>query len=146
MSTRSPVTATGSIDTSRILTAALASIGGAVVANIIARFLIGLFYTPPAGFTPLDYLSIIFFTVIGTGLGALVFWFLSKRSANPISTYRTIAIVALVLSIIPNILAAFNPSMFPMPGGDPTAFLVLILFHIIAAVVSFVILTSMVKR
>jgi hypothetical protein len=146
MTTKSSVPASNGIDNSRILTAALASVGGAVVANVIARLIVGLFYTPPAGFMPLGYVSIILFTAVGTGLGALVFWFLSKRSANPISTYRTIAIVALVLSVIPNIAAYFNPSMFPIPGGDPTAFLVLTLFHVIAAVVSFYILTSMVKR
>jgi hypothetical protein len=138
MSTKSSVPAANGIDNSRILTAALASVGGAVVANVIARLIVGLFYTPPAGFSPLAYVSIIIFTIIGTGL--------SKRSANPISTYRTIAIVALIVSVIPNIAAYFNPSMFPIPGGDPTAFLVLILFHVIAAVVSFLILTSMVKR
>ncbi len=42
-------------------------------------------------------------------------------------------------------LAALNPAMFPFPGGTAAAFLVLILFHVIAAVVSVVVLIRLVR-
>ncbi len=148
MSTTKPVTPVpaGTVDQSRILTASIASVVGAVAANSIAFLIVGLFYDAPEGFAPLSIPSIALFTAAGTAGGALVFWFLSRRSATPIKTYRLIVIVVLILSIIPNILAYFNPSMFPIPGGVPSAFLVLTLFHVIAAVTSFLILTTMVVK
>ena len=63
-------------------------------------------------------------------MGALVYAWLARRSANPARAYRIVALVALIVSIIPNVLAAFNPAMFPFPGGTATAFLALTLFHV----------------
>ena len=121
--------------------AGLLSVAAAVVANIVAFFIARAVFDLPAGFPPLSVGAITFFTVIGTGLGALVYGWLSRRSAHPARTYRLVALVALIISIIPNILAALNPAMFPFPGGTATAFLVLTLFHVIAAVVSVTVLT-----
>lgn len=130
----------------RLLVAGVASVAAAVVANIIAFFIARALFDLPAGFPPLSVGAITFFTILGTGAGALVFAWLSRRSATPFKTYRIIAVVALILSIIPNILAAFSPAMFPFPGGTATAFLVLILFHVIAAVVSVVVLFRLAKN
>jgi hypothetical protein len=142
-----PATPTSNgIDRSRLLMAMIASVAAAALANVVMYFIVGLLYDAPEGFAPLTLGPILLFTIVGTSAGALLFWFLSGRSANPIRTYRLIALVALILSIIPNIVAYFNPSMFPMPGGTPMAFLVLILFHIVAAVVSVMVLTTMVAR
>lgn len=146
MSTNSAATPVETIDRSRILSASIASVAGAVIANVVAFLIIGLFYDPPDGFLPLTIPSIALFTTVGTTAGAVVFWLLSKRSATPIRTYRTIAVIALILSIIPNILAYFNPSMFPVPGGEPSAFLLLTLFHVIAFAVSVGILTTRVAK
>ena len=121
--------------------AGLLSVAAAVVANIVAFFIARAVFDLPAGFPPLSVGAITFFTVIGTGLGALVYGWLSRRSAHPARTYRLVALVALIISIIPNILAALNPAMFPFPGGTATAFLVLTVFHVIAAVVSVTVLT-----
>lgn len=130
------------VDSSKLLSASALSVGGAAVANAIAYFFVNLFYDAPAGFAPLTLPPILIFTVVGTSLGALVFWFLSRRSATPVRTYRIVALIALIVSIVPNIAAYFNPSLFPIPGGEPAAFLVLILFHVVAAVVSVSILTT----
>jgi len=126
--------------------AGLLSVAAAVVANIVAFFIAKAVFDLPAGFMPLSVGAITLFTIIGTGLGALVYAWLARRSATPARTYRIIAVAALIVSIIPNILAAFNPAMFPFPGGTATAFLVLILFHVIAAVVSVVVLTRLAAR
>jgi len=126
--------------------AGLLSVAAAVVANIVAFFIAKAVFDLPAGFMPLSVGAITLFTIIGTGLGALVYAWLARRSATPARTYRIIAVAVLIVSIIPNILAAFNPAMFPFPGGTATAFLVLILFHVIAAVVSVVVLTRLAAR
>lgn len=130
----------------RLLVAGLASVAAAVVANIVAFVIARAVFDLPADFPPLSVAAITFFTLIGTGLGALVFAWLSRRSAAPFRTYRIVAVVALVLSIIPNILAVFNPAMFPFPGGTATAFLVLVLFHVIAAVVSVTVLFRLARE
>lgn len=124
-----------------LLRAGLLSVVAAVVANIIAFFIARAVFDLPADFPPLSVGAITFFTILGTGVGALVYAWLSRRSAHPARTYRLVALVALIVSIIPNILAAVNPAMFPFPGGTATAFLVLTLFHVIAAVVSVMVLT-----
>lgn len=129
-----------------LLIAALASVAAAVAANLIAFFIVRAFVDLPPDFPPLTVGAIAFFTILGTGLGALVFAWLARRSATPVRTYVRIAVVALVLSVIPNFLAAANPAMFPFPGGDATAFLVLTLFHVIAAVVSVVVLVRLAAR
>lgn len=126
--------------------AGLLSVAAAVVANIIAFFIARALFDLPADFPPLSVGAITLFTIIGTGLGALVFAWLSRRSATPARTYRIIAVAALIISIIPNILAAFNPAMFPFPGGTATAFLALTVFHVLAAAVSVAVLLRLAGR
>lgn len=134
------------VDRSKLLTAGLASVAAAVVANIAAFFIARAVVDLPAGFPPLSVGAIAFFTIIGTGLGALVFAWLSRRSANPVRTYVIVAVIALVVSVIPNFLAAGNPAMFPFPGGNATAFLTLVVFHVVAAVVSVGVLIRMARK
>jgi hypothetical protein len=134
------------IDRSKLLTASLASIAAAVAANLVAFFIARSILDLPQGFPPLTAGAITFFTVLGTGAGALVFGWLSRRSARPVRTYWMVAMVALVLSVIPNFLAAANPAMFPFPGGTATAFLLLVLFHVIAALVSVIVLTRLARN
>ncbi len=133
------------VNRSKLLTAGLASVAAAVAANVVAFWLVRAVVDLPAGFMPLSVGAIAFFTIIGTGLGALVFAWLAGRSAAPFKTYRNVALVAFIVSIIPNVLAALNPAMFPFPGGNATAFVVLILFHIIATVVSVAVLFRLVR-
>ncbi|HOU40816.1 MAG TPA: DUF6069 family protein [Promineifilum sp.] len=123
-----------------LLTAALASVAAAVAANLVALLLVRAVVDLPDNFPPLTAGSVAAFTLIGTGLGALVYAWLRRRSATPGRTYGRVAVVALILSIIPNFLAMANPAMFPFPGGNATAFLVLTLFHVIAAAVSVAVL------
>jgi hypothetical protein len=137
--TQSPAISNG-VDRNKLLRAGIASVIAAVVANLIAFFIMRAALDLPADFPPLSVGAITAFTIVGTGLGALVFAWLSRRSAAPFKTYRNVAVVALIISIIPNILAVFNPAMFPFPGGTPTVFVVLILFHLVAFVVSVAVL------
>lgn len=139
------VSSVNGVDRGKLPVAGLASVAAAVVANLIALFIARAIFDLPAGFPPLTAGAVTFFTVIGTSLGALVFWWLSRRSATPVRTYRIVAVVALVVSIIPNLLAAINPAMFPFPGGTATAFLVLVIFHVIATVVSVGVLTRLAR-
>jgi hypothetical protein len=130
----------------KLLKAGLGSVAAAVAANILAFLIIGVIIDLPASFLPLTIGAISFFTIIGTGLGALVFWWLSRRSATPVRTYWIIAIITLILSILPNLAAAVNPTLFPFPGGSATGFMVLVLFHVIAMLVSVTVLTRLARK
>lgn len=139
--TASTATLDNGIDRRRLPRAAALSVLAAVAANLIALFAMRAALDLPAGFPPLTAGAITAFTILGTGLGALVFWWLSGRSRTPVRTYWIVAVVALVVSILPNLAAMGNPAMFPFPGGTSTAFVALIVFHVIAMVVSVVVLT-----
>jgi hypothetical protein len=52
-----------------------------------------------------------------------------------------VAMVVLVLSIIPNFVMMANPGMMPFPGGSALTFGVLIVFHVVAGLVSVWVLT-----
>jgi hypothetical protein len=60
---------------------------------------------------------------------------LEKRSQNPARTFWWVAIVALLLSILPNLGLMADPSAAPMPGGTAQANGVLIVFHFVAGLV-----------
>jgi hypothetical protein len=130
----------------RWLPAAVVTIVAAVVANVLVLLLLKAILPLPEGFNPLLVGSVVFFSVLGTVAASIVFAIVAKLSRRPFHTYRVVAVVALILSIIPNFAAMANPAMFPFPGGSALAFGVLILFHVIAAVISVVVLTRMTRE
>ena len=81
----------------------------------------------PAGFPPLTWQGLIFFTVVGVGLGVLVFAVVAVFSSTPIRTYRKIALVVLVLSMLPDAWLPGN-----VPGATWPAAIVLMVTHIAA--------------
>jgi F0F1-type ATP synthase assembly protein I len=120
---------------SNIMLAGAVSMAAAVAANLVVRAFLFVLLDLPGDFPPLMALSVIIFTVIGTGLGVLAYALVNKYSKNPTPTYLLIAAVALILSILPNFGLMANPAAAPFPGGSALAFGVLIIFHITAALV-----------
>ena len=91
----------------------------------------------PADFPPLTYGGLAFFTVLLVGLGVLVFVGCVMWSARPIPLYRTIALVALGLSMIPDALLPGN-----VPGATWPAAIVLMVAHVAAWLPTVFILTN----
>jgi F0F1-type ATP synthase assembly protein I len=120
---------------SNIMLAGAVSMAAAVAANLVVRAFLFVLLDLPGDFPPLMALSVIIFTLIGTGLGVLAYALVNKYSKNPTRTYLLIAAVALILSILPNFGLMANPAAAPFPGGSALAFGVLIIFHITAALV-----------
>ena len=81
----------------------------------------------PAGFPPLTWQGLIFFTVVGVGLGVLVFAGVAMFSSTPIRTYRKIALVVLALSMLPDAWLPGN-----VPGATWPAAIVLMVTHVAA--------------
>jgi hypothetical protein len=128
---------------SRILTAGLIAIVVSIVVNLIIRAIAFAVIDLPAGFAPLSVGAIAVLTAVGVAAATLVYALVNRFLPNPARTFTIIAVVALIVSIIPNFMLAGNPAMLPMPGdpATPAAAYTLILFHIAAAVVSVVVLT-----
>jgi len=91
----------------------------------------------PAGFPPLTYGGLAFFTVMLVGLGVLVFVGCAMWSPRPISLYRRIALVALALSMIPDLLLPGN-----VEGATWPAAIVLMIAHVAAWAPTVFILTN----
>jgi hypothetical protein len=86
----------------------------------------------PAEFPPLaGPAPTIFFTVIGTLGAAGVLGIVRRRATHPAATFRRIALMALVLSFLPDLWLLSGSSSFP--GATSTGVGVLMVLHIVAA-------------
>lgn len=97
-------------------------------------------------FQPLQAGPIAIFTTLGVAAAGLVYALTVRFAMRPIPTYRRIALAALVLSIIPNLVLMFNPAAAPFPGGSALNFGLLILFHIVAAAAAVQVLIGMTRQ
>ncbi|MDX1687547.1 MAG: DUF6069 family protein [Candidatus Promineifilaceae bacterium] len=120
----------------RFLGAGVATVIAAVVANLIVRALLFALIDLPADFPPLQALRVAFLTVLGVGAAAVVFAVIARRSERPARTFRRVAVVAFLLSIVPNLALAINPSAAPFANASAMGFLILIVFHVVAAVIT----------
>ena len=91
----------------------------------------------PAGFPPLTYGGLAFFTVMLVGLGVLVFVGCAMWSARPIPLYRKIALVALAVSMVPDALLPGN-----VEGATWPAAITLMVAHVAAWLPTVFILTN----
>jgi hypothetical protein len=87
----------------RVLLFGLLAIVLAILANyIVLTLVVNILGLPEFG--PLSPVLVIALTAIGVLLASLVFAGVSRTAARPMQTFRTIAVIALVLSLVPNIL------------------------------------------
>ncbi len=137
---------TKQVDKSKIWKMGLLAIVASVVANLIAFFLLSaiLELPSPADFPPLSAGAIGFLTAVFTCLAVVAFAIIARISKRPIRTYWIVATVIFVLSIIPNLITAMNPTTapFPFPVLTAQAFLVLIVFHVIAYLITVWVMTT----
>jgi hypothetical protein len=127
----------------KIARAGLVAIVAAVAANILARVILFALLPLPAEFPPLQIGAIAFLTTLGVGAGVVVYTLISRVSRQPNQIFTIVALAALVLSIIPNLIAVADPNAipFPFPGATSMAFGALIVFHVIAGLIAIVVLT-----
>src|SRR3712207_6423439 len=95
------------IPRARIIATGLLAIIASALANTIVRFItVALFSIDPA-FGPLQLMTPIVFTLIGVLAGVIVFAILSRTVRRPVRVFRTVALVALLVSLIPDVLLFF---------------------------------------
>lgn len=134
------VTQSSTVSAARFLGAGVLTVVAAVVANLVVRALLFALFDLPMEFVPFQPFRVAFLTTAGVGAAALVFAVIARRSDRPISVFRRVAVVAFVLSAVPNVALAVNPEAAPFPDASATGFLVLIIFHVVAAVISVILL------
>jgi hypothetical protein len=111
----------------------------ATVANgLIRQAALALIDVDP-GFNPLQSPSFVPLTIIGTGAGVLVYALLGRLSRRPVTTFRIVAAVAFVLSLLPDLGLLAGP----MPGATPVTIGVLMLMHAVAAAITVGLLTTL---
>ena len=81
------------------VTAAAATIG-----NLAIGAITGAAVDVPDRFTPLQPGSVVFMTILGVILAAVAYRVLAGRSATPTATFRKIVPIALVASLLPDIM------------------------------------------
>jgi hypothetical protein len=79
-------------------------------------------------YPPLTPIGLTMFTTVLVAMAVLVFAVVIWKATTPIRTYRRIAVVALVLSCVPDL---FLPGQ-PFPGATWTAAIVLMVMHVAA--------------
>ena len=135
------------INAARIWLAGLVSVIASVIANLLARAVLFAVLPLPAEFPPLQVGAVAMLTAVGTLLAAVVYALIVRLTRRPVTIFRWVAIAALILSILPNLALVANSTAipFPFPGASSLAFGALIVFHLIAALVSVSALTILTR-
>lgn len=104
---------------------------GVVVLSIVANGVL-LFAVRTSGaipvFRPLSWESVIVLTVIGAVGATVAYWIVDRFAADPVRTYRTLAVVFLFLSFVPDFTLAAN-----FPGSSTDGIVLLMGMHVIVA-------------
>lgn len=128
-----------------LLKAGSAAVAAAVVANVVTRLILGAIVPLSPDFMPFMLGPIVTFTLLFTLIGVGVLAIVNRVAANPLRTYNIIGVIAFFVSLIPNLAGAANPSAMPM-GGTGTDYLILIIFHVVAAIAFLGVLNVLARR
>jgi hypothetical protein len=117
----------------KLIKAGLSGIVAAIIANVLARLILGAILSLSPDFMPFTYGPILIFTTLFTLVGVVVLFVVNRVSVNPLRVYNIVAVVAFFVTLIPNLAGAANPAAMPM-GGSGSDYMILIIFHVVAAI------------
>lgn len=107
------------------------AIGLAAVVNLIVYYLAEAALSIPPTFQPMHPARVVVLTVLG-GLGAVgAYLLVQKKAEDPPRTFVNVAMAALVVSFIPDILLLVTDQ----PGTTIAGVVTLMTMHIVAAVI-----------
>lgn len=110
---RAPAGSTERVVYSKLWWAGPLAIVAALVANLAATALFQALLRPDPAFMPLTFGAVIFFTTMGVLGATIVYAALGRFSSRPVSLFRRVALIVLVVSFIPDLLLPFQPQAFP---------------------------------
>jgi hypothetical protein len=110
-------------------------IGTAAVAVVVNAIVAAIAHAAGAsdGFQPLHLATYAVFTVFGVLAAAAAWAIISGRSAHPARLLRTLVPVALIVSLIPDIMVGISDSL---PGTSWGAVIALMVMHVVVAAVA----------
>jgi hypothetical protein len=127
----------------RLLWVGPLAIVASVIANQIVQFIALALLNISPDFPPLMIGPPIMFTIIGVLGAVIVYAIIGRLSRRPIRLFRVIALIALVLSFIPDI-GLLTSNM--LPGTSLTAVLTLAIMHVVAWAITVWMLTTLARE
>ncbi|GAB4210266.1 MAG: hypothetical protein OHK0022_43020 [Roseiflexaceae bacterium] len=124
-----PAAGAGRVPLGQVLRVGGLAIVASVVANLLLLLVLRALVPTPAPFPPFDFFPVALFTTIGVAAGVAVYAVLSRFVADASRLFVIIGVIALILSCIPNVMLALDPSGAPFPGAIPAGFWALIALH-----------------
>jgi hypothetical protein len=135
--TGSPTTASKKVPFGRALMAGGITIILSIVANLLVRWIGMLILPVDPSFLPLaTWQPTVIFTTLFLVVATIVFLLINAFTSNPPRVFTIVASVALVISLLPDLMLLINPTA--MPVGTPTlgAVIILIAMHIVGYLIA----------
>ena len=123
----------------RLLATGAAAVIGSAVANSAVAALLREVLNVPAGFSPLQAISVLSLTIVGVVAAVLVFAAICRLSSRPVRLFTIVASIALVVSWAAP-LAVYFANAFP--GTNASRIVGLMSLHAIAGVLTIALLRT----
>ena len=114
----------------------LRTILAAVAANLVVRAAALLVLDIPPEFEPLALaIPTVFWTVVGVAAGLGVAVAVNRRSERPVPVFQRIVLVALLVSLLPDLWMLTESGAAAFPGATLAAVTTLMVQHVVAAAI-----------
>ena len=108
----------------------------ALAATLVVRAAALLVFDIPAEFEPLAMaVPTVFWTVVGVAAGLGVAVMTNRRSERPVPLFQRIVLVALLVSLLPDLWMLTASGSAAFPGATPAAVVTLMVQHVVAAAI-----------